>query len=138
MLKKPWCGWSEVCIGEFSRQCSYLTNPVYDLSKFFLDALCYIDAAVHFNAEDLGTFDLVYTGSLYVVLHEDEPKIIYLDIDIKELAAEFIKDIKENLVDWANWESIDNEDEEIENIREALEPIENFLNKEHLSILRIF
>ena len=109
MLSKPHGGWSTITIGDWSDRCSYLTDVPYDLTGA-------LETAIRTHKTTLATFDAegweytivfewLYT---HIITNKDgEHKLYTFEIGRDQIAAELIKDIRENLDGWACWVDFD-------------------------------
>jgi hypothetical protein len=106
MLKTPWCGWSEITIGNWHDRCSYLDDVPYRL----LEAVDHVNrtgtpSAVKFDAEGWSyiiVFDMYHTHIIC-----DGIDVVYkyytVDIHIKDLARDLISDIRRDIKAWSEW-----------------------------------
>lgn len=107
MLTKPEAGWTNVKIGDYECQASYLTNVPMDCLNSMINAIQnYLPFCVDFDAE--GWFFTVISSSYiydtYVIEDKEEAKVHQYDnIKLTDLAKELYRDINENLDDWNMW-----------------------------------
>lgn len=106
MLKTPWCGWSEIQIGDWHDRCSYLDDVPYRL----LEAVDYTNrcgrpSSVKFDAEGyhyIIVFDMYKT---HIICDDfDIGYILYtVDINLKDLIRELVADIRRDIDVWSKW-----------------------------------
>ena len=106
MLKTPWCGWSEIKIGDWHDRCSYLDDVPYRL----LEAVDYTNrtgrpSAVKFDAEG-GEYIIVFDEfETHIINYDFECQYHYytIEINLKDLIKELIADIRRDLIAWSEW-----------------------------------
>lgn len=105
MLSKPYAGWTNVAIGEFKGNASYLTDVPMDCLIAFINALeYYIPASVFFDEEGSEFTLVVGFNGVYVISEREETRLISVDRRFLDIARELVKDIEDNLEDWVLWD----------------------------------
>ena len=118
------CGWATLKLGDFKGSCSYLTDPFVDVANLLINK----EGVVVFDEEG-SVFELVMSSwSIYIVSHRDKDELHMLDITEKELAAEFLDDIRNNFEDIVNWD-INDGYEDSEYLVERRKMFNNFISK---------
>jgi len=122
MFTKPESGWTFLEIGDFSERASYLTDIPNDCLDAFIYALQNnTPIVIYFDAEGWEYYLVCSWCQAYIILNKEKHEIITIDKNIREIAKEFIKDIEENIDEWANWECYDDKDDnQIEEIKSEL------------------
>ena len=108
MLGKPNAGWADLKIGNFTACVSYLTNVPCDLIKAFSDFIQNGVGVASFDCEPY-QFDVIFSytmsggvlGLVYVV--DSDKKLVCENINVIDLAKEFVEDIKRDIDAWATW-----------------------------------
>jgi hypothetical protein len=106
MLKTPWCGWSEITIGNWHDRCSYLDDVPYMLLETVDDVnRTGRPSSVKFDAEGyhyIIVFDMYETHIIC-----DSFDIGYdlhtIEINIKDLIRDLLADIRRDLDAWGKW-----------------------------------
>jgi hypothetical protein len=112
MLSKPSYGWTRVTLGPFNGPASDFTNVPNECAEAFIYSLKNdTPACITFDAEGWD-FMVVsdYHESVVMVFKDEKPEIIKVGIGKYQLAKELLKDLENNLSDWASW--YDEEDAE--------------------------
>lgn len=109
MLHDPLHGWATIRIGDFEDVCSYVQDiPVY-LWQALNNAVDTWDVScVSIDAEGyqyIIVFDLCETHIIMNATNGDGFVLKSFQIDILDLAREFIADIRRDLPLWAEWEN---------------------------------
>lgn len=106
MLKTPWCGWSEITIGDWHDRCSYLDDVPYML----LEAVDDVNrtgrpSAVKFDAEGWEYIIVFDTWETHIISNDAEREHNYytIEINLKDLTRELIADIRRDLDEWSKW-----------------------------------
>ena len=106
MLKTPWCGWSEITIGNWHDRCSYLDDVPYML----LEAVDCVNrtgrpSAVQFDAEGWEYIIVFDTWETHIISNDSEREHNYytIEINLKDLTRELIADIRRDLDEWSKW-----------------------------------
>lgn len=108
MLETPWCGWSEIKIGDWHDRCSYIDDVPYRL----LEAVDHTNrtgmpSSVKFDAEGweyIIVFDMHHTHIIcYDFENDGHYKLYTIDIDLKDLIRDLISDIRRDIEEWSKW-----------------------------------
>lgn len=104
MLDKPICGWVNIFIGGCHIRASYLTDVPFDLLDGFIDCMVnYKTVAIDFDEEGSSGY-LVLNGVVaYVFTVREDVKAQNNQFYVDDLARELVKDIQDNIDDWARW-----------------------------------
>lgn len=111
MLSKPFAGWANFSVKDFSFTASYLTDVPNDFIKALTVALRYdISTLVVLDGESDGDCEIMFntyhntvSAVHYMPGSEIKVETVFWDMDILSCAKEFISDIEENLEAWENW-----------------------------------
>lgn len=133
MLKTPWCGWSEIIIGNWHDRCSYLDDVPYKLLEAVEDTnRTNRPSSVKFDAEGwqyIIVFDMYHTHIIcYDFENDGHYKLCTIDIDLKDLIRDLISDIRRDIDKWSKW-GFDRGYEEIEERKFDLEAWCNVIEK---------
>lgn len=138
MLEKPYAGWTNIKIKNWSDRASYLSDIHLDLLGALVDSYVtssYRPACVHYDAEGWEGIIVIDDYFTYIILDDTEEndkkfksKVITFEIDKDDLAKELIKDIEKNLEEWSLW-NVDLYDNKLSQQEENKKIIQNLLNK---------
>lgn len=102
MLSKPVHGWATITIGSWSDRISYLDDAAFLLlDSMILSCKEHQPASVRFDAEGwdyIVIFDWLET---HIIEQKNTNELISFNIHRDVLAKELVKDIQENIKDWA-------------------------------------
>ena len=107
MLDKPWAGWSDIHIGDWTDRCSYIDNVPFMLLEAFTIAISKNSIeSVKFDAEGWEYILVLDYSDVHIISDKADDGFIYhsVEIDREELAKELIADIRHNIDDWAEWD----------------------------------
>ena len=142
MLGKPKHGWTNVSIGDYSDQASYLDDVPLDCLNAFINGYSsYLPITISFDAEghefllvvDYYTTHIISNRDFIMALRtggEEKERFILKSYDINrdDLAKELINDIESNLEGWVHWffadPFVDDDENSAERRKELIEHIE--------------
>lgn len=106
MLSKPFAGWVNINIGKCRINASYLTDVPFDLLNGFIDCMVnYKTVVINFDEEGSDGY-LVLNGFVaYVFTVREDVKAQNDQVYVDDLARELVKDIQDNIDDWARWDT---------------------------------
>ena len=118
MISNPKYGWCDFELGGFKGTPSYLTDVPVDLLVGFIDYFTKGSSCIWFDEEGTEFTLLLTPYSMFIVIEKDEHASLYdlSEINIKELAAELIRDIEFNIDEWSGW-IIGDEEKKAEDIK---------------------
>lgn len=135
MLSRPFAGWTNFTIGEFTFPASYLTNVHVD----FINALTValrddISTVVVLDGEGEGDCEIVFNtyhntvSAIHFVPGSDiKTETVFWDMSILSIAKEFVIDIENYKHEWENWGYSDEKEyfnlEELKNIIKEKESV---------------
>lgn len=104
MLTKPKHGWTNVQIEDFVDRASYLT----DIPNDCLDAFIYgiennMPVVIYFDAEGWDYHLVASYYESYIIRERESLEIYKFEKNYIDLAYELIRDIEDNINEWANW-----------------------------------
>jgi hypothetical protein len=106
MLETPWCGWSEIKIGDWHDRCSYIDDVPYRL----LEAVDHTNrtgmpSSVKFDAEGWEYIIVFDMHETHIICNgfDDGYRYNTIDISLKDLIRELIADIRRDIVAWSKW-----------------------------------
>ena len=108
MLEKPYAGWTNIKIKNWSDRASYLTNIHLDFLNSLINSYKnYTVASVKYDAEGWEGIIVIDDYSTYIIKYEDKsgkPYVLEIEIDKDDVSKELIKDIEDNLEEWCAWD----------------------------------
>lgn len=129
MLIEPCCGWTTVSIGDFNMRASYLTDVPGDCLNAFIHSFeSDLPATIEFDAEGWEFTLISDFYSTFIILKYDEPKLIEINIDRKELALELINDISQNIDLWSSWQDDDSSEENKEYLHKRISYLKTLID----------
>lgn len=107
MLEKPYVGWTNIKIKNWSDRASYLTDIHLDFLNSLINSYKnYTVASVKYDAEGWEGIIVIDDYSTYIIKYEDEsyvPYVLEIEISKDDVSRELIKDIEDNLDEWSEW-----------------------------------
>lgn len=104
MLTKPFAGWTNVEIGDFSAPASYLTEVPIECLDIMINSLRKrIDFCASFDAEGWTYKVISDYYRTYIIIEDDSLELKIIDKDMFSLANELITDIENNIDSWSHW-----------------------------------
>lgn len=108
MLEKPYAGWTNIKIKNWSDRASYLTNIHLDFLNSLINSYKnYTVASVKYDAEGWEGIIVIDDYSTYIIKYEDKsdkPYVLEIEIGKDDVSKELIKDIENNLEEWCAWD----------------------------------
>lgn len=102
MLETPQHGWSELHMGTWSDRLSYLDDPAFDLLWAVERALrTKQPSAVRFDAEGYEYIIVFDWYDQFVITDRDTPGLTRIGIELEDIAAGLVRDIRKDLDLWA-------------------------------------
>lgn len=112
MFSKPHAGWTNIDIGGYKGHGSYLTDIPLD----FLSAALYAlrnnaPFALYIDEEGVTTYITSYHDETFVNRTTDNIETYYSQTGFKDLIADGVTDIEQNVNEWARFDTDADEDE---------------------------
>lgn len=108
MLEKPYVGWTNIKIKNWSDRASYLTDIHLDFLNSLINSYKnYTVASIKYDAEGWEGIIVIDDYSTYIIKYEDKsdkPYVLEIEIDKDDVSKELIKDIENNLEEWCAWD----------------------------------
>lgn len=112
MFSKPYAGWTDITIGDYRGDGSYLTDIPFDFLNAALHALRNnAPFVLFFDEEGVQTYITSYHDETIVNRITDDIDTYYSQTGFKDLIAEGVADIEQNVNEWARFDTCDDEDE---------------------------
>lgn len=116
MLEKPYAGWTNIKIKNWSDRASYLTDIHLDFLNSLINSYKnYTVASVKYDAEGWEGIIVIDDYSTYIIKYEDKsgkPYVLEIEIDKDDVSKELIKDIEDNLEEWCTWDILGVDEEQ--------------------------
>ena len=122
-LGVPDSGWVNITIGNFDCMASYITNVPFDILKYSIISIKEeMPFCLYLHLETFGEVNIYSDEKTYIIHENNETDFYSFNIDKTTLISNFIKQIKENITEWAMWESFEEDEDsgEIENNKKEL------------------
>lgn len=103
MLSKPQHGWTEITIGCFVGDGSYIQDIPVLLLEAFTKAIRYNIPAEITIDEEGSEFTIQTLRSTTVTTHRSASETYMFAIDVRTLAAELLADLRRDWQDWLTW-----------------------------------
>ena len=129
MLSKPFAGWANFSLNEFTFPVSYLTDVPADFVKALTIALEHdVSTVVVLDGEGEGDCKIVFNtyhdtvSAIHYVPDSDvQIETVFWDESIVSIAEKFIQDIEAHYDDWKNWNYDGPKDIELSNLKSLVE-----------------
>ena len=114
MFSKPHAGWTNIRIGDYRGNGSYLTDIPLDFLNAAKHALKNnVPFVLFIDEEGVQSYITSFHDETFVNRTTDNIQTYYSQIGFEDLISEGLKDIEENLVDWVRFLCDDADDEEL-------------------------
>ncbi len=134
MFSEPFCGWSQLTLGDFDFPCSYLTHPVLDCIEIFKKLLQTnrYPGVLKVDGESMGDAYIVFDDYYQYCIYHNE--LIVIEKDIEDIIKDFIDSVEPYYLQWTVWDCF-GDDKPIE-FKEDLDLLKRYLTMKRNDIVQ--
>lgn len=111
MISNPKYGWCEFDLGDFHGHPSYITNVATDLLEASYNYVLGKSNHITIRFDEEGSYFILVADcyDCYIIEQKDEDTLHSIDIGIKDLIREIVRDIESDIDTWAEFGMFDND-----------------------------